>query len=75
MNTKKWQARILMLQTNTNSNFFKGHLHECDVTNTNSSKIPFTPKGGRLSESNFLRHLDLCYVDLAYHKLKIFPLL
>ena len=30
------------------------------------SKIPFTPKGGRFCKENFLRHLDLCYVNPAY---------
>ena len=33
------------------------------------------PKGGRFGEENFLRYLDLCYVNPVYHKLKTFPLL
>ena len=40
---------------------------------TIGSKTPFTPKGGRFSEKNFLHYLDLCYVNPAYHKLEISP--
>ena len=39
------------------------------------SKIPFTFKGFRFFEKNFLRYLNLCYVNPANDKLKIFPLL
>ena len=34
----------------------------------------FTPKGGRFCEENFLRYLDLCYVNPTCHKLKTIPL-
>ena len=40
--------------------------------------IPLTLKGVRFYQENFTRCLDLCYVNqlhLAYHRLKIFPLL
>ena len=36
---------------------------------------PLPQNQGRFCEENSLRYLDLCYADLAYHKLKIFPLL
>ena len=39
-----------------------------------SSKIAFTPKGNRFYQENFLRYLDLYYVNSAHHKLKTFPL-
>ena len=32
-------------------------------------------KGSRFCEENFLRYLFLCYINPAYHKLKIFRLL
>ena len=34
---------------------------------------PFNPKGCRFCEENFLRYLDSCYVNPAYHKLNTFP--
>ena len=37
--------------------------------------ILFTHEGGRFWEENFLRNLDLCYVNPSYLKLKTFPLL
>ena len=47
------------------------------INNENkSSKIPFTPKGGRFCEENFLKrnYLDLCYVNPTYQKLKTLTL-
>ena len=35
-------------------------------------KIPLGIKGGRFCEENFLRYLDLCYVNPTYHKSKTF---
>ena len=45
------------------------------TSGANDSKIPFAPLGGRFCETNFLRYLDLCYVNPAYYKSKTFPLL
>ena len=42
---------------------------------TIGSKIPFTPKCGTFCGQNFLRYLDLYYVNPADHKLETFPLL
>ena len=41
---------------------------------TIGSKISFTPKEGRFCEENFLRYLDLCYVNPSYHILKTYTL-
>ena len=40
-----------------------------------SAKYPLPPKGVRFIEENFLRYLDLCYVNPDHQKLKTFPLL
>ena len=58
-------------------NFF---LQSNSVTHGNhvgtiDSKIPFTPKGDKFCEENFLLYLDLCYVKPSYKKLKTFFLL
>ena len=42
---------------------------------TIASIINVTPKDGRFCGQNFWRYLDLCYVNPALHKLKIFRLL
>ena len=37
--------------------------HNDKIWCTIDSKIPFTPKGDRFCEENFLRYQDLCYVN------------
>ena len=39
------------------------------------SKIPCIPERGRFCKENFLRYIDLCYVNPVYHRIKAFPLL
>ena len=66
--TKKWAVilKICLIVATMSS------IHNSAIID---SKIPFTPKGGRFCEENFLRYLDLCYVNPAYYKLKTFSLL
>ena len=40
-----------------------------------SAAIPFTPRSGRFCDENFLRYLNLCYINPIYNKLRTFPLL
>ena len=40
-----------------------------------AAKYPLLTQGADFLEKNFLRHLDLCYVNPAHHKLKTFSLL
>ena len=49
------------------------HYLESEKVQT-TAKYPLPPKGGRLCEENFLRYLDLYYVNSTCNKLKTFPL-
>ena len=39
------------------------------ISVTSTAKYSLPSKGGRFGKENFVRYIDLCYVETAYHKL------